>query len=440
MSTKFIFGVTADNALVAESTTYATARAMTSPTLGTVSDGGLRATGATVGQLGCGQTLVTTTYGCCEVFVGFVTSGLTSKVSSAFVRHSCDTDNSATDFTVQARLKDWSPAVDTGDAVAGASLSGQTLLGESNTSVMGDTNQMFQMTDIATADNLNLSGTTYMMIVSKRQVDGNTPTGLEWIEIRGGDNTARVIHLVVTDFDPFPFVINSGTIIGTTGVNRAVDISNQSVANGNLLLLYWGGDTSQTVSQSSGPTFTAIDQGAAGTIVEHDIFARILDNTEPTGGWGLQAVFTSEVNDVALVWVLISGHGIDSNSTLTAQIKKGTAATDTTGTSTAPNPPNLDTTQTRAWLWMASFSSDDDDNAASWWPANYTPLQQAESAQSTSSCMTGVAYRQLEASAENPGAFTMAAAEEWRAQTLAIPPRQSIIFDPMRNFSHMLMR
>lgn len=217
----------------------------------------------------------------------------------------------------------------------------------------------------------------------------------------------------------FPVVAASNQTIGTTSASgRAINLPS-GVTAGDLLLAFAANDTS--VSWSATGTWTQIDNGANGTAVQGAIWARIA-----TGDSNDNLTITGEANDIAVVAVRVTGHGVSDVST---DIKVGTAAT---GSSAGPNPPSLNAGSSAEWLWIAAFAADDDDNTGTWWPTNYTAILQAESAQSTSSCMVGVAYREVEASTEDPGTFAMAATEEWRAQTIAIPPAAAadVVIEP----------
>lgn len=99
----------------------------------------------------------------------------------------------------------------------------------------------------------------------------------------------------------------------------------------------------------------------------------------------------------------------------------GTAptATATTGTSTTPDPPN----HTPAWgsaknLWIAAFGKNASASFTSY-PTNYSL---AKVGGAVSNIRTNSAARQLEASSEDPGNFTISASIEWHAMTIAVKP------------------
>jgi hypothetical protein len=163
------------------------------------------------------------------------------------------------------------------------------------------------------------------------------------------------------------------------------------------------------MSQSGGSDWTLLQQGDIVSAAHRAIFAKIAQGSDT-----LSVQF--EANDFAAITIRIQGHGVSNVST---DIKISTGSG---GTSADPDPDNLDTGTSKDYLWLEYFCADDDDNTATYWSTNYTGIAQAESAQSTSSCMCAMAYRQLTASAENPGAMHMTSSEEWAAGTIAIPP------------------
>ena len=204
----------------------------------------------------------------------------------------------------------------------------------------------------------------------------------------------------------------TGPTVATTNATAATTSSGglsinmpSGIAAGDLLMAFAANDTS--VAWTSG--WTTIDDGANSTIVQGACFAKIA-----AGGDTL--TITGEANDIAVVTIRIPAaqHGV----TDVTAIAKGTAAT---GTDSAPNPPDCNPGTSGDYLWLTYFAADDDDNTTYWWPVESVPISQTKSTTGTSSCMVGVAYRWLTAASYNPTTFLMAASEEWRAQTFAIP-------------------
>ncbi len=94
-----------------------------------------------------------------------------------------------------------------------------------------------------------------------------------------------------------------------------------------------------------------------------------------------------------------------------------------TGTSSTPDSPNLAPSWGSAdTLWVAGFAQDNSSITLSSYPTNYTSNQVTYAVGSTSTPRVGGASRELAASSENPGTFTLSASEQWVAATIAVKP------------------
>lgn len=208
-----------------------------------------------------------------------------------------------------------------------------------------------------------------------------------------------------------PTVASSATTAATSSSGGLSINLPSGVASGDLLMAFAANDTSVSWSASAG--WEKLDDGANGSAVQGACWAKIAAGSDTL-------TITGEANDIAVVTIRIPAaqHGVTDVTT----IVKGTAAT---GSSNAPNGPNCNPGTSGKYLWITYYAADDDDNTASWWPAEGAPVAQVKSATGSSSCQVGVAYRWLEASSYNPTTFLMAASEEWRAQTFAIPAAAS---------------
>ena len=111
-----------------------------------------------------------------ESFAGFDTSSIGSgSVSAATLRLTSNSDGSTTDFTVEARLHDWGTGLTSADWVAGASLSGKTLLAHYATSGGFVNGTGYDLVDDAFAANINKTGTTRLLLCSSRTTAGTAP-------------------------------------------------------------------------------------------------------------------------------------------------------------------------------------------------------------------------------------------------------------------------
>jgi hypothetical protein len=201
MTVTTVFSGTTDGQVNSrDASTYATARTgstLTADTAGTT---------FTVGQ----DATVSkgTAYDCWEGFLSFDTSGITDTdlVSSIVLDLWLVTDSSVTDFTLEARERDWGASLTTADWVSGASLGALTLMASIATSGIGATGAYKTLTSQAaflTATNLK-TGTVYLIVDSSRHVGNNTPTGDEFVILSSADNsgTTQDPKLTITHAAP----------------------------------------------------------------------------------------------------------------------------------------------------------------------------------------------------------------------------------------------
>lgn len=162
---------TADGHLRCSNATYSTARDGTG-TFATV-------TAATDNQVG--QELFGGVYYCYELFWDFDTSSIPSGatiVSATLEGYVVSTNiTSSGAGVVRARVYDWSTSVTTADWIAGASVSGQTLVAHTvaMSSLTGSAYNTF--VDDALAANINKGGVTRFILTSDRFEAGTVPTG-----------------------------------------------------------------------------------------------------------------------------------------------------------------------------------------------------------------------------------------------------------------------
>lgn len=119
-----------------------------------------------------------TNYRVYETFMSFDTSVLPAGAAVTAVELDWYgfTDNSDQDFTIEARMSTWTPGGFTSaDFVAGASLSGLTLVATFDTTGWS-TAGYNAFTDVAFPPNINMTGTTEILLCSSRTTGNNTPT------------------------------------------------------------------------------------------------------------------------------------------------------------------------------------------------------------------------------------------------------------------------
>ena len=143
-------------------------------------------------------------YGCREAFVKFDTSSLPdgATITSVLLEMKLSTDSSVTDFIAEVYVKDWGAAVDTGDWVAGASLSGLTRVATIDSNGIGATNAYKSFTsDAAFLTAINTTGTTYLMLASSRHRAGSAPSAdeqLYWAQNAGNQPKLTVTYASTT--------------------------------------------------------------------------------------------------------------------------------------------------------------------------------------------------------------------------------------------------
>lgn len=213
--------------------------------------------------------------------------------------------------------------------------------------------------------------------------------------------------------DVFAVVATSNTKGGTSCVSPGVALNMPSgITAGNLLLAICTNDNPGVTNMSiSGWTQLFQTAYPSTTAIKHAVFAKYAVG-------GDTATLIGADQDYAAVTVRITGHGVRSGY-LATDIKIGTTAS---GSDTLPNPPSLDTGVSRPWLWVECFGADDDDDTADYDSTEFSQVAQVQSANSTTSCLTAVGYKEYSGQTLNPTTMLMADIEEWLANTIAIPP------------------
>lgn len=164
----------------------------------------------TTGNINVGQNAG---YELHQAFIQFDTSSLSGlTISSADLSLRGVNDFSTNDDTIEARRHDWGPAVTTADWVAGASLSGKTLLASRSTSGWSTSGFNDFTSDGNFITNLNTTGTTGIILHGQKQRTNSAPTDSEYVSFRGqdvvGDSQAPVLTVVASSGNTsgiFPF-------------------------------------------------------------------------------------------------------------------------------------------------------------------------------------------------------------------------------------------
>lgn len=197
MTVTTVFSAAADGRVESvSSVSYAAARSGGTLTAFTAETGG--------GQ-GAGQTKFGATYTLDESFFSFDTSGIadTDVVSAAALSFVGAGVGAPAGFVVEARTFNWGASLTTADWVAGASLSGLTLLATFtivNTGSWPSSYNLFTESGSNLRSAINLTGITYVMVSTDKMRAGTAPTTDEWVNFQYADTSGTTSDpkLVVT--------------------------------------------------------------------------------------------------------------------------------------------------------------------------------------------------------------------------------------------------
>ena len=246
--------------------------------------------------------------------------------------------------------------------------------------------------------------------------------------VRGGD--AFTVHLADAPTDSITI---SGTVVfeelwGMGGVASlfpivettstssefSADVTSHTVTlpsgiiSGDLILLFFAADGFPFVTWPAG--YTEILDFAPGLGPTLSVAYRQADGTEGAN----ITVTTDNAERSAHIVYRISGQ-------INPSIQAPEVSTGASGTSTAPNPASLTPTGgAKNYLWVASCGSDGIATVDGF-PTNYINGLNVNGTVSTA-CSIGSAERDLNATSEDPGTFTLNISEGWVAATVAVHP------------------
>lgn len=161
----YSLGLTSNQGFIGSSNSnYTTARAGT----------GTFAVVPSTGAFYVGQKYEDSAHTVYESFFEFDTSVVAGTIVSAILKINVSGDNSSPDFTIEAYLRDFGTGLTSADWVAGASISGLTLLASLSTSGLV-TGVRTLTSEAAFIGNINQSGMTRIMLASSRTRTGTQP-------------------------------------------------------------------------------------------------------------------------------------------------------------------------------------------------------------------------------------------------------------------------
>ena len=312
--------------------------------------------------------------------------------------------------------------LDTATITMGANQTGRLRLECEGTTIRGYWNDVLEITVTGNSDVTtgNFVGINAFATDADEVFIDNFEAGT--LGAGGTDGTATPAVIASSATLPAPSASGTYPVIATTSTEADTSMGTQAitapagVVTGNLLLAFSAIDnTGTTVTASTGWTTVVTENSTS--VIRIAVHARIAD------GSGDDALtLTGATEDYCASILRIAQHGVASNATITSEIK----ATGTNSGAGFANPPDLDAADSRAWLWLAAAAVDlTTGESITAMPASYTEAHTAlKSADSTTSCALGVAYRTVTAQSENPGAFTHPS-QEYAAVTVAVPPAGS---------------
>ncbi len=195
MATYTIYGDTADGDLYTSSPAYASAR--------TTYPGSSLLSGNSATFAAVGQELNAGTYYIYQACIGFDTSSVSGTVSSATLDLFIHNDQSATDFTIEARTADWASAVTVADYIVGGDIAALPLRASLATS--GITTGQYNSFTSDSSFPGSIGSSVKLMLFSDRNRTANAPSGAEYIGFRTGDMTPQATYaprLTITTLTP----------------------------------------------------------------------------------------------------------------------------------------------------------------------------------------------------------------------------------------------
>jgi hypothetical protein len=211
----------------------------------------------------------------------------------------------------------------------------------------------------------------------------------------------------------FPTIATTATDGQASNTTTHVFDLPAGVVSGDLLIMIASFNQNPSTTWPAGWT-QLFSTNAAGDI-KHEARYRIADGTE-----GATITITTGASiQSSSVALRITGH---AGAGMPPQ-----AGTPSTGSSAAPDPPALTPTGgAKDYLWIECCGGEGNQPAGVYASTNYTGIVAHGVGGGSSGATTEVAYRNLNAPSENPGAMTIGDNISWVAGTLAVHPVSAV--------------
>jgi hypothetical protein len=209
---------------------------------------------------------------------------------------------------------------------------------------------------------------------------------------------------------PTPQVRNAAnSAFGTQTTSHLVPMPATVVA-GDLLLIIFSTDTSQTALAPTTPTgwTQLISNATGGSVSQVTIYGKVATGAE--GGTTVDVVTANATRAASIIYRIDRWFGTLSGVTVTGGVN---------ATSTTPDPPSHTPGWTDRSLWFAVWGATGN-SLNGGFPANYATAQNSQST-GAPAASAGSAQRVLYAASDNPGTFTITNGN-WAAFTLAVRP------------------
>ena len=204
----------------------------------------------------------------------------------------------------------------------------------------------------------------------------------------------------------FPTVNTTAVSAALSGTAQVMPMPTHAAGDRLVVIHAVDGGASNYVSHTAG--WTLLANTSSGTTC----FLLVFEKEAASSSEALTVTLSGSRTARAVSYA-IQGH----DSTQAAEI--ATAS----GTSTTPDPPSL----SPSWgsddnLWIVALSQDNSTIGLSSFPSGYTANQLNNPGGTTATPRAAAATQEVATGTENPGAFTLAATEQWVTATIAIKP------------------
>lgn len=208
----------------------------------------------------------------------------------------------------------------------------------------------------------------------------------------------------------FPSITTSQTSV-TSSDSTSHTITFSTYSAGQLVCVQAVCDAAPTFTWDSEFSEVAIADTANGSNVKVGVRCKVMDGDEGAS----MSFTTSSAQECAFISYTITGFD-------TSDPAVGGATNSDIGADPEP-PTSSPGLGAKDFKWIEGFGADQDDETATYWSSSYTGIAQVESsATNASACLAATAYRDLNASSQNPAGMHQNTERQYVAFTFAINP------------------